>query len=202
MKHWIISYQYWKIVFADAALSLQVPDGFVVMDDCDISLCFARLTEGNNVWVCCRQGLMPVIRYCIGTYIPIKAAGGLVRARNTGNAMLIARNGHADLAKGKVEAGETLAGAALREVNEETGLQGLQIGRLALKTYHIYNLYGGWHLKQTSWFEMWTDQEQPVVPQTEEGIEQGEWLPVSEWRQRLSNSYSTMRDIAQTAFNQ
>lgn len=189
-------------MFADAALSLQVPDGFDVMDDCDISLCFARLTEDRNVWVCCRQGLMPVIRYCIGTYIPIKAAGGLVRARNTGNAMLIARNGHADLAKGKVEAGETLAGAALREVNEETGLQGLQIGRLALKTYHIYNLYGGWHLKQTSWFEMWTDQEQPVVPQTEEGIEQGEWLPVSEWRQRLSDSYSTMRDIAQTAFNQ
>ena len=97
--------------------------------------------------------------------------------------------------KGKVEPGETLAAAALRETEEETGLNRLRLGRLWLKTYHIYDLYGGWHFKQTSWFEMWQTESQMLVPQKEEGITSVEWVSSTEWRRRLEGSYATMRVI-------
>lgn len=52
----------------------------------------------------------------------VRAAGGIVTAPD-GTMLLILRNGRWDLAKGKVEAGETLLQAALREVEEETGIK-------------------------------------------------------------------------------
>lgn len=52
----------------------------------------------------------------------VRAAGGIVTAPD-GTMLLILRNGRWDLAKGKVEPGETLLQAALREVQEETGIK-------------------------------------------------------------------------------
>jgi 8-oxo-dGTP pyrophosphatase MutT (NUDIX family) len=52
----------------------------------------------------------------------VRAAGGIVTAPD-GTMLLIRRNGRWDLAKGKVESGETLLQAALREVEEETGIK-------------------------------------------------------------------------------
>ena len=54
----------------------------------------------------------------------VRAAGGIVSAPD-GRMLLILRNGRWDLPKGKVEPGETLLQAALREVQEETGIHGL-----------------------------------------------------------------------------
>ena len=82
----------------------------------------------------------------------VRAAGCVVRD-DAGNMLLIRRNNRWDLPKGKAEEGETLFAAAMRESNEETGLDVFASAwNKPLKTYHIYNLYGGWHLKQTSWF--------------------------------------------------
>lgn len=113
----------------------------------------------------------------------VRAAGGIVTAPD-GTMLLIRRNGRWDLPKGKVEAGETLLQAALREVEEETGIRcvnaslpdGLSADAIktqtikhssisAIKTYHLFRapkawLKGPnppprkWHLKQTSWFPM------------------------------------------------
>ena len=52
----------------------------------------------------------------------VRAAGGIV-TDEAGRMLLIRRNGRWDLPKGKVEAGETLLQAALREVEEETGVR-------------------------------------------------------------------------------
>ena len=84
----------------------------------------------------------------------------------------------------------------MRETEEETGLTMLRCGKLLLKTYHIYNLYGGWHYKQTAWFDMRHDGRGVLVPQQEEGIEKVEWVAPEVWSQRLQGSYSTMRMIA------
>lgn len=127
----------------------------------------------------------------------VRAAGGIVSAPD-GSMLLITRNGRADLPKGKVEPGETLLQAALREVEEETGITNLSPLSFHLspyKTYHIFNLYGGWHLKQTSWFAM-SAERQVVVPQQEEGITSGEWVSPNEWHQRLQNSYGTLRTLS------
>ena len=127
----------------------------------------------------------------------VRAAGGIVTAPD-GTMLLIQRNGRWDLPKGKVEPGETLLQAALREVEEETGIKTFPLStfHFPLKTYHIFNLYGGWHLKQTSWFPM-TAEKQTGTPQQEEGITAIEWVDPDEWHRRLSSSYGTLRTLSQ-----
>lgn len=169
----------------------------VAMDDSDLDACFRTLVEEQKnvvVRLSC-GGMRRLVRYLMARYRYVKAAGGLVGDLQ-GRWLLMTRNDRADLPKGKVEAGETLAQAALRETREETGLQQLALGPLALKTYHIYDLYGGWHLKQTSWFHMVAAPRQQLVPQTEEGITDCRWVEADQWRQCLADSYATMRLVA------
>lgn len=139
----------------------------------------------------------------------VRAAGGMV-TRDDGMMLLIKRNGRWDLPKGKVEAGETLVQAALREVEEETGIKadcahGHTLPTtnypLPTKTYHIFNLYGGWHLKQTSWFAMQATGPQEAKPQEEEGITGVEWVTRDEWHRRLEGSYGTLRTLSETMKN-
>src|SRR5690606_15422047 len=88
------------------------------------------------------------IRY----YNYIEAAGGLVK--NSENKILfIHRLGKWDLPKGKVEAGETTELAAVREVEEECGINDLKIIRFIIPTYHIY-YDTQLRLKATYWYEM------------------------------------------------
>lgn len=104
-----------------------------------------------------------------------EAAGGLVYNEKK-ELLAIYRRGFWDLPKGKIEVGETHEQAALREVEEETGLQGLQIGHFLACTYHVYSEKNGQQiLKRTYW---WTMQaaEQPLVPQVEESIEKAVWI--------------------------
>ena len=65
----------------------------------------------------------------------LKAGGGLVFNQN-GEFLAIYRNGVWDLPKGKMEKGEDFEQTALREVEEETGLDELEARGLLLSTYH------------------------------------------------------------------
>jgi 8-oxo-dGTP pyrophosphatase MutT (NUDIX family) len=56
----------------------------------------------------------------------IEAAGGLV-LNERGNLLMIFRRGKWDLPKGKRDAGESIETCAVREVEEETGLVGVQL---------------------------------------------------------------------------
>lgn len=168
----------------------------VVGDSLDWEKLFARLTTGSGPFsVVCGEGfLRGLLDYVKRNYIYVKAAGGIVKNPD-GELLMMRRNDRFDLPKGKVESGETLAQAALRETEEETGLSNLTTGPLLLKTYHIYNLYGGWHFKQTSWFEMQHNGDQVLVPQMEEGITEVGWFRLEEWREKLEGSYATMQII-------
>ena len=55
-------------------------------------------------------------------YKIITAAGGIVQLKDTDKRLFIYRRGFLDLPKGKIDPGETPAEAAIREVQEETGL--------------------------------------------------------------------------------
>ena len=128
----------------------------------------------------------------------VRAAGCVVHD-DAGNMLLILRNGRWDLPKGKVESGETLLQAAAREVEEETGIAPLPTTRypLPIKTYHTFNLYGGWHLKQTSWFDAHVVGGKPVgKPQDEEGITDVVWVTPDEWYRRLQGSYGTLKTLS------
>lgn len=163
----------------------------------DIETCFQALKSGSGNFQAPihHDTLRRLLLYVRSNFIVVKAAGGIV-SNPLGERLLILRNGRYDLPKGKVEAGETLAQAALRETQEETGIGSLSLGPLLLKTYHIYNLYGGWHFKQTSWFLMSHAGHSTLRPQAEEGITQALWADNTTWLNNLMSSYSTMRQIA------
>jgi 8-oxo-dGTP pyrophosphatase MutT (NUDIX family) len=86
----------------------------------------------------------------------IEAAGGLV-LNERGNLLMIFRRGKWDLPKGKRDAGESIETCAVREVEEETGLAGVQLMKAVGQTNHSYldpftNLPT---LKITYWFMMY-----------------------------------------------
>ena len=75
----------------------------------------------------------------------VTAAGGLVSNRR-GDYLLISRNGLWDLPKGHQEPGEDIEVCAIREVQEETGVDQLELRRLICITDHVYFRGGLWHL--------------------------------------------------------
>ena len=96
------------------------------------------------------------------------AAGGVVIIDN--QFVAIERNGIPDLPKGHIEKGESPEVAALREVEEETGITNLEIIKELPATWHCYLLDNQWTIKKTSWYLMKTDSGMKNIPQTEEGI--------------------------------
>ena len=165
----------------------------------DCTTAFSALESGHDVRLAC--GLREFLSYCHTRYTMVRAAGGVVQSKD-GRWLLMRREGMWDLPKGMVERGETHSIAALREVAEETGVVAQLASKVPLiKTYHIYNKYGGWHMKQTSWFSMTSDSTPPPVPQREEGIEQVEWVDKETWSQRLQTSFASLRQVARIIEN-
>lgn len=133
----------------------------------------------------------------------IIAAGGLVQ-NHEGAFLLIYRRGFWDLPKGKLDPGESIPECAVREVQEETGLQTIKIGPFICMTKHTY--YDTWLqkdvVKETHWYSMKAaafDKETPI-PQTEEDIEKIEWVRMENLPQYLLQTYPTIRSVFD-AFN-
>jgi len=131
----------------------------------------------------------------------ITAAGGLVQNSN-GEFLLMFRRGFWDLPKGKLDAGESIPDCAIREVQEETGLQSLELGPFICTTTHPY--FDTWLnkdvVKHTHWFSMLSLANDTLVPQTEEDIEKLVWATVPELPEYLNNTYPTIRAVFE-AFN-
>lgn len=103
----------------------------------------------------------------------VEAAGGWV-ANADGQLLIFYRRGNWDLPKGKIDPGETPPIAAVREVQEETGLKHVDLGAFLLHSYHLYPFKGDMVLKKTWWYFM-TTTDTDLVPQTEEDIEKILW---------------------------
>ncbi len=96
------------------------------------------------------------------------AAGGVVVIDN--QFVAIERNSIPDLPKGHIEKGETPEVAAVREVEEETGITDLEIIKELPATWHCYLLDNQWTIKKTNWYLMRTNSGMKNIPQIEEGI--------------------------------
>jgi len=127
-------------------------------------------------------------------FAPIPAAGGLVKNAED-QVLMIFRNGHWDLPKGKIETGERVEAAALREVGEETGLKGINLGSKICCTYHTYYIGNVRALKETHWYQMGTNGKQNLIPQTEEGITQAVWVDKEKIPTLLKNSYGSIGEV-------
>lgn len=123
----------------------------------------------------------------------IHAAGGIVRNEQEA-ILMIYRLDKWDFPKGKVEAGEQYAEAAVREVEEETGLKDITLGEPLPSTFHTYELRGEPILKETHWYAM-RAHSQSLTPQTVEDITEAVWVPFEEVRQKLEQSYLSLKAL-------
>ena len=130
----------------------------------------------------------------MNNYLEVNAAGGLVR-NEKGEYLLIHRNGKWDLPKGHQEDGEDIQDTAVREVMEETGINGVKLGKYICTTNHTYFRDGKWHLKHTWWYNMQCSGDTCVAPQTEEGIDLVKWVNGKELQPYLNNTYVTIQEV-------
>lgn len=124
----------------------------------------------------------------------IKAAGGLVQNSN-GDFLFIFRNKKWDLPKGKVEKGEKIKDTAVREVEEECGVDIEKREEKLCKTYHIYELNGKLILKRTTWYKMLVKGNPKLVPQEEEGITTASWVTAAGIKIKMKNTYPLILDV-------
>ena len=136
-------------------------------------------------------------RIC-GEFLEVNAAGGLVSNRR-GDFLLISRSGLWDLPKGHQEEGEDIELTALREVQEETGVDELQLRRLICITDHVYLRGGVWHLKHTWWYDMLYTNPVNLTPQREEDITKAAWVAKSSLPPFLKNTYPSIQEVFREA---
>tara|TARA_B110000263_G_C15306894_1_gene510900 strand:- start:200 stop:784 length:585 start_codon:yes stop_codon:yes gene_type:complete len=122
----------------------------------------------------------------------VQAAGGLVLNSNQ-EYLFIYRNNKWDLPKGKVEKNEKISDAAIREVEEETGVKNLKIVKTLPMTYHFFNSNGIFKLKKTFWYLMETDFKEKLSPQINEGIRKAVWKKKKELNTLFENAYENIK---------
>jgi ADP-ribose pyrophosphatase YjhB (NUDIX family) len=114
------------------------------------------------------------------TMYKVHRAGGGVVFNDKNEVLAIHRMGYWDLPKGKEEEGESIEETAVREVQEETGVQTLNLGDFVCDTYHTYKTKSGKRiLKWSTWYKM-TTTETLLTPQKEEDIDLAVWTTVDE----------------------
>ncbi|MCC8426016.1 NUDIX hydrolase [Mucilaginibacter sp. UR6-11] len=124
----------------------------------------------------------------------IEAAGGLVKNENK-DLLFIYRNDKWDLPKGKIEKGETVKDAAVREVEEECSIVVSKRGEKICKTYHVYIYKDEVVLKKTHWYKMKARGQNKLKPQREEGITDVRWFKPNDIDAILVNTFPSILDV-------
>ena len=124
----------------------------------------------------------------------VQAAGGLVKNEED-EFLFIYRAKHWDLPKGHRETGENLDFTALREVEEETGIENIELKDYLGTTYHTYILNGKREIKETHWYSMSAKKTSKLVPQKEEGIQKAEWLTKEKIESQAKKIYPSIQDL-------
>ena len=129
----------------------------------------------------------------------IIAAGGLV-TNPQGQILWIFRRGFWDLPKGKLDEGETIQTCAVREVQEETGIQHIQLHELLKFTNHLYfdKYLQEEVIKRTYWFHMTIAINQNGIPQTNEDIEKIEWHSLATAKHCFTQTYPTILEVIES----
>lgn len=129
-----------------------------------------------------------------GLFTVIEAGGGLV-VNEYDEILFIFRRGHWDLPKGKLERGEKKKDAALREVEEETGIEGLELGKKICVTNHVYKNKSGKRLiKKSHWYHMTADK-MDLIPQIEEDITDAKWMSMEKFNSRKRVVFSSITKV-------
>lgn len=149
----------------------------------------------NPLYVCCEDVEIAFKSY-FKSYKKIKAAGGIVRRKN--KFLIIKRNGLWDIPKGKIEKGEERREAAVREIEEECGIEGVIVDQFIKKTYHIFKYKGIDSIKATYWYSMNYTGPKQTFPQIEEGIKKAKWVSREGLFAIRGNTYGSINDLLDT----
>ena len=139
--------------------------------------------------------------YFLNMFKLIEAAGGLVRNLKTNHFLFIFRNKKWDLPKGRINKNEEVQKAAIREVEEETGVENLSITKPLNTTYHIFKRNRKYRLKKTFWYLMETDYNGELTPEIKEGIEKAIWIDNKLIVSLKSQMYQNINLIISKYFN-
>jgi 8-oxo-dGTP pyrophosphatase MutT (NUDIX family) len=137
------------------------------------------------------------IRSVFATYDFVQAAGGIVKRKN--KHLFIERLGVWDLPKGKMEDNEIPEETAIREIEEECGIEKPVIRGLIGVTFHTYEYKGKPTLKKNWWYALDYNGPKELVPQTEEAITQAVWLTKKEWSTVRENTYASIAEVLDLA---
>jgi len=159
------------------------------------------LNEANlNSIIILNYDFETVFNYFKKEFSYIEAAGGFIE-KNT-QFLFIHRLGKWDLPKGKLDKGETIEDAAVRECEEECAVTNLKIIKQLASTFHLYPYKKSFAIKQTFWFYMKTDYSKKLVPQTEENIDEVLWFSEKEVRNKaFLDTYLTIKDVITEALD-
>lgn len=134
----------------------------------------------------------------------VKSAGGVVIREIGGTPhVLVIRDPYRKwgLPKGHTEEGETLEETALREVSEETGLTGLELGPELITIDWTFRGDGERIHKFATFFLMFSAEGDPV-PEADEGITATKWVRLDAAHRRISyqNASAVVR-VAQERYS-
>ena len=199
-----------KIYFEKRAIIICTPDDQTLSDPNAI-----MFSLGENIDIHTLVGLVEssdsLHRICIptedveGTYkkvcaefLEVNAGGGLVSNRR-GDFLMISRNDLWDLPKGHQDPGEPIEATALREVQEETGIDDLELKDLICITDHCYRRDGRWFLKHKWGYGMLYTDPTELTPQREEDIAKAAWVAKSSLPPYLTNTYPSIVEVFREA---
>jgi len=154
---------------------------------------FFALKQIKNLYIF-HHDMLALIEEFKSCFHFVEAGGGLV-FNGRGEFLVIQRDGVWDLPKGKLEPGEDFETAALREVEEETGLSSLELGQPIISTYHTYQLSDDRILKKTRWFEMFYSGRAGPRPRSQEGITEAVWVVPGQTDFIRKNTYPSILDV-------
>ncbi len=133
-------------------------------------------------------------------YKVIVAGGGLVLNDNN-EVLFIYRGNKWDLPKGRIEEGEGIEETAIREVEEECGVENLTIQKKLIDTYHLFVMDNEYRLKETHWYLMHSDYDGELIPQLEEGITEVAFKDEKAIQEALMNSYANIQLVYNSYVN-
>ena len=130
--------------------------------------------------------------------IETSAGGVVIRVIGGAEHMLVIRDPYRKwgLPKGHAEEGETPGETALREVQEETGLEDLVLGDELITIDWFFRARGRRIHKYTTFFLMHSATGDPV-PEHAEGISACEWIPLHTAHLRIS--YENAAEVVRVA---
>ncbi len=192
------------VVTSNSIINLNELAGNVLIDDVEapqVRQLIAQLVEepfGNMKFVIRPHNYKEAKEDFMSLFKVMNAAGGVVQKGD--ESLMIYRLEKWDFPKGKLEKNESFKKAAVREVEEETGVK-VELGDKICTTWHTYTFRKKRILKCTKWYEMECLDDKKMKPQKGESIEKVEWFTEENAKSALDDTYKSIRFVWDSYLN-